>query len=222
MPLSINQLADSLRNITGQDTVGLPDSDAGATTGAFTFLNRSFWSIANKYNFRAEELTINGATQAGIPNTAVPFLDSVVKVSLLDPTTKKYFVLPPMSLDVYRGLQGDITDDTNQTMPTNYIRFGSDLIFYPTPDALYSYQLDQLQTLSDILTTQTPPIPREWHEAILYGAAWRVFSDVNGDLARAQWYKNLEANLNNTIVPVQAKEEMDYSNAGVNVKGRSY
>lgn len=221
MPLSVAQLITQLRGTTGQDIVSLPDIDSVSTIGALTFLNRSFWSICNKYDFRLNETSATGVTVAGTSSYTPPAtMDAVSNISLLDPTTLKYFRLDPMTIDVYRTDQS--TRASDQTIPTNYIRYGSQFLLWPTPDKVYTYQVDFLQSLSDLITSGNPPIPREWDEAIAYGAAWRVFSDVNGDLARAQWYKNLEANITNTIVPVQAKEEMDYANAGVNVKGRSY
>jgi hypothetical protein len=221
MGLSAQQLIFSLRSTTGQDGTTLPDTDNASSIGAMTFLNRSFWEIANKFNLREEEIEVDVPTVIGTFNYTCPTLmDAVNHLSILNPTTLTYARLEPMTLDVYRGLQNSNTN--LRSRPTNYIRHGSSYLLYPTPDAVYSIKIDYLQTLADIIQAGTPVIPREWHELIHYGAVWRVYSDVNGDLARSQYFRNLQTSMLNSTVPVQSKEEMDYSNAGVNVKGRSY
>lgn len=219
--LSIQQILHQLRTITGHDTISLPDSDTGEQIGGMTYINTSFWEIANKFNFRQEDATVGDITIIGQSAYPCPTLmDAVTDVSILDPSSNKYTKLDQMTLSVYRDSQ-DIDDDA-RGFPTSYVRNGSAYILYPTPDQVYTTQIDYLQTLADVILAGTPIIPREWHEIITYGAAWRVFAGLNGDIVRTQFYTNLQTRLMNTTASVQAKEEMDYSNAGLNVRGRSY
>lgn len=221
MGFSVAQSIIQLRSITGQDLSTLPDTDTGENIGALTFLNRAFWDIVNKDIFKEEDLTATFPTVIGTTTYVTPALfDAIQDVAILDPVSNKYIVLDPMDIKIYRDKEDLNTN--KRTRPTNYVRFGSNIILYPTPDAVYTVKVDYLQTLIDLIAIGTFPIPREWNEIILYGAAWRVFSDVNGDMSRAQFYINLQTRQFNNTVPVQVKEEKDYSKAGVNVLGREY
>lgn len=220
MSISVAQLILLLRSTTGQDSFILPDTSSGTIIGATDFLNRSFWEIANKFQFRVNEGTVADVTVAGQASYNPPTsMDAISHISILNPTSNEYERLLPMTIEDYRSKLN--LESSNESQSTNYVRYGDVYYLYPTPNDIYTTQIDYLETLSD-LVSGNPPVPREWHEIILYGAAWRVFLDVNGDIARSQYYTNMQTRLMNTTVPVQAKEEMDYSNAGVNVRGRTY
>lgn len=221
MSFSVAQCINQLRSITGQDVLTLPDTDTVDNIGALTFINRAFWDIVNKDMFKEVDLTAPFGTVAGTTTYPTPAVfDAVQHISILDPTSNQYVTLDPMDIRVYRDKQD--LNVSEFTQPTNYVRYGSNIILWPTPDKVYTIQVDYIQTLIDLVAGGQFPIPREWDEIILYGAAWRVFSDVNGDMTRSQFYINLQTRQFNNTVPVQVKEEKDWSKGGVNVLGREY
>lgn len=232
MSLSIGQLRAQIRSITGQDVNTLPDQDTVVNgqivTGIDTFLNLAWWQFLNVMPLREAEASTTQILVVGQSSytAQLPF-DAVRMISFADPDTLQQVKIEPKSLKWYRDNYN--SDSSLYDKPLFYIRDSEDVsagntakfYIWPTPDRTYTLTIDYWATVADassggIIT------PRETDEIVKYGAAWRVFTDVNGNINKAAFYKSLAENLANNFVPAQAKEERDYSRASVDVPYNNY
>jgi hypothetical protein len=239
MPLSITVLRTELRDHLGLDEDELPPEDADS------LLNRSWWEVMDKFNFREKEAKTSFQTVAGIHIYSMPQgYDALQLLSIggsnnnnllggqfylnggafLNPTTSdetKHTQLDRIDDKWFEDNYDDDVDEYGQ--PVRYYRYGSGIVLNPTPDAVYNVNVSYLITLADLSNTnEYPPVPQSWHEVILYGAVWRGFMRM-GDYNRKQAAQATQIGLINSMTPVAAKEEADSSMAGLQFyNGRSH
>lgn len=186
------------------------------------YLNRSFWSILNKFPFREKEKYAEFLTTIGERSYDMPYdSESLGSLAIVDPITFKHLDLDQITVDYYESIYSE--DTVEQGKPIKYCREGCLFRLWPTPDLQYRMVIRRLINLSDLSNANPIPlIPREWHEIIGFGGLWRALSDF-GDMGRMQTVKNTQAELINTLIPVQSKEESaNVHHAGLEVLGREY
>lgn len=208
MTLDLVALRESLRSATGTD-----DSDMD-NDKADRYLNRAYWELLDKFHFREKEVTAAFQTVAGTRfyNMPSPF-EALKKLIITDPDTTRDIVLQRISPERYESLYG--SDENLQGMPQAYYREGCSARIWPTPDKVYDMLVKYWTTLEDLSDSNTTPeIPQSWHEIILFGGQWRAFMDL-GDVQRGYAFKRIYNDLISTSVPVESKEEIDSSRAGV-------
>lgn len=207
--ISVDQMIVKLRRNTGLD-INDPD---WTIPDLKLVLNQSWWEILNKFDFREKEASYTITTIAGDYTYSVDNLqEAFLSAAITNPITQQSTKLDPMSIAFFQENFNDnaIIDIQYQSQPALYYRSNADLVIYPVPDQAYTISVQMLLSLADLATGNYPDIPREWDEIILYGAVWRVFLET-GDTLRADYYVNHQARLINNTVPVQSKEESDYT-----------
>lgn len=212
MPMDIENMRHRIRKALGleDDDPDLVDDDIDV------YLNESYWELQDKFPFREKEKTVRFSTIAGTRSYDMPKpFDSLISLSVQDPTSNQFTKLERMTTDVYESKYDE--DDEEQGIPTHYVREGCFARLWPTPDDAYVVSLKKLITLDDISTQiPEPEIPRAWWEIIRFGGLWRAFIDF-GDYARSNQIKGHQVTLINSMVPVASKEERDSREAGVEV-----
>lgn len=221
MTLSLANLRSELLSHLGVDVTDFPNGN----TDLDLLINRSWWEIMDKLDFREKEAVSSYNTIVNQRLYAIGtvfgsnVMDAIRKIAIEQEEDEKELVLDQMTLDVYNNLYNN--DNTNAAaQPTHYIRDGSSFYLYPTPDAIYSLTLYYQAILADI-PSGGPVIPQSWGEVILYGAIWRGFLKL-GDTNRGYSFKKTQMDLINTSTPVKAKELMDDPRAHLEVLGRDY
>lgn len=213
--LDLAQLIISLRTHLGMDNDDLPDDKATL------LLNRSYWEIVDKFNFREKEVTATFQTERGVSRYNMPDPFEALRqisIPLTDENPKPHKPLERMTIYEYENLI--VEGEANYGRPEKYGREGCFARLWPTPDKAYTLTIKYWTTLSDFDSTspviQRPEIPQVWHEIILYGAVWRGFLEI-GDFARGNEVKTHQISLINSTSPVEAKEEFDTHTGGVEV-----
>lgn len=208
MGLDLEQMRNDLRTATGMDEDDLPDPSADV------LLNRSYWELIGKFQFREKEQTDTFPTVAGVRNYGLPTtFDALRKLSALEPDSQDHKVIDRATIDWYE--QNYNEKEENRGFPERYVRDGACQIrLWPTPDGIYTITIKYWTTLNDITEGNAPEIPQAWHEIIYLGGLWRAFIQI-GDFIRTRECKNHQISLINSMVPVEAKEEYDSHRAGV-------
>ena len=206
MNLSLQVLRDELREHLGVDSTELDD------TAADRLLNRSWWQVADDFDFKEKETSRTYNTVIGtLSYAAAADVNGIQNVSIEDVDSKQHELLSPMTLLVY---ESGFVDNTNaRGKPTNYIPRGSNIILYPTPDKVYEITEYYWKTLADLVSTG-PTIPQAWHEIILMGTVQRGFIRL-GDYNRANGARSLKVELLNTKESRETKEKADRPYAGL-------
>ncbi len=212
MGLSLVQLRAELRDHLGVDSLELIDADADL------LLNRSWWKVADNYKFKEKENSVVIPTVAGTDTYALTGVESIQNVNIKDVNSLDYDPLTYGDETRFSSMQSDNT--SLRTKPEYYTHRGSNIVFYPVPDAVYSIRVHYFGTLADVSTALT--IPQAWHEAVLFGAIWRGFAKF-GDYNRSNMAKATQFELLNTQEPVAERElKADNQFAGVQVLRRDY
>lgn len=225
MALSTQQIRNLIRSATGQDTISLPDTEVLATTPGIscdTFMNRAWWQMLNNLELREKELTTVVPIAAGATSFVLPAgvtSDAIRHAAIIDPDDLQSYPLAEQTIKWYREIYN--TDTNQEDRPTNYVPDGALFYLWPVPDVAYTINADYWAVLDDASLAGIGT-PRETGEIVLNGAIARVFSELNGNPAKAQFYFNLTGNYLNNYIPQKAKSEMDYSDAGLEVRGREY
>lgn len=216
MTLDLTQLEDGLRNILGVPVTHPKFS----TTNLDLYLNRSFWEILDKVEFREKEASGTFPTVASERYYDLPVsFDYLQHLSIVD-LVGQHTQLIKMTPEEYESSYSE--DSANETFPTHYIREGCGIKLWPTPDQVYTIVIKFTINLADLSVTNTNPgVPQVWHEVILFGAAWRAFLEL-GDFPRYQQYIALHTAKMAEIKPVEYKEEEDNRFAGVQAMRPSY
>lgn len=207
--ISVDQLIVKLRRATGVDE----DDPDWTIPDLLLVLNQSWWEILNKFDFREKESSYTITTVEGTYTYPVDNLqEAFLSASIINPITMQSNKLDPMSIAFFQETYNDnaLIQIQYQGQPNLYYRNGSDLILYPVPDQPYTIKAQMLLSLADLASGNYPDIPREWDELVLYGAVWRVFLET-GDVLRADYFVNHQTRLINNTVPVQSKEETDFT-----------
>lgn len=184
-------------------------------------LNRSFWEISDKFPFRLKEATTLVNTVAGTRRYDMPAPYEALRAPGItieeDSVNGKHNPLERMTKVVYESLYSD--DSNTEALPTNYIREADSFILYPTPDDVYELTIaynTPFDDLSDANDDPSDSVPRVWHEIILFGAVWRGWLRYNNYIAHREFQKQ-QAMLINSIEPIESKEEVDSSSAGLSI-----
>lgn len=212
MGLSVDQIDTELKELLGID-----DDDYDQTT-RLLWINRSFWEITSKFDFREKEGTYNLSTIEGTNEYTVPVdLEGVQSVAIVQSDGVSLTNLTRITKEQYLNTY---TSDYNlRTFPEHYYREADKIIISPVPDDIYSVVIKYLKTLPDLIAGGTVILPQEWHELILFGAAYRGFLVLN-DKVSAEFYRNQQSNLTASTIPTEAKEEKDSRFAAVDVVSR--
>lgn len=209
MGLSVAQIDDELQRLCGID------DDDFSPAERLLWINRSFWEITAKFDFREKEGSYTLPTIDGTNEYTVPVdLEAVQTVSI---TEVDGFTSTQLTRITKEQYQNSFTSNTNlREIPARYYREGNKIIFLPVPNAAYNIVIKYLKTLSDLIDGGSVVLPQEWHELILFGACYRGFLVMN-DKVSAEFYRNQQANLTATTIPTEAKEEKDSRFAAVDV-----
>jgi len=213
--LSLITLRSELRLHTGQDELDLPDPDADL------LLNRTYWEIQEKFHLRQTEASTTFPTVASQREYDLPPSFESLRISAIrDNETFKDNLLDRMSIKQYENTY--IADTESEGKPKKYYRSNDTIVFWPTPDQVYTVVLHYLQQLDDLTDANLDPqLPRSWQEMLLQGAVYRGFYRNNdykkGDSAKAAYIQLIQS-----AIPVESKEEWDSSRARVLPLGRDY
>lgn len=219
MGLSLSEMRTILRRSCGVDEF----DDGFDDPGCDEKLNRSYWNLLDRLNFRENETTIPFALVTGSRKYEVPAdFNAFRGVSVFD-TDGQSKPLDRISAKVYDELYNNTaTDERSNALPTKYYREGNAIILWPTPDSDYSAILHYWKTLADLSDVNTTlPFQDSWHEIVLNGGVFRGYIEI-GDMDR---YAKMRAEVNALIeeqVPTEAKEERDSRYLHVEVPGRDY
>jgi hypothetical protein len=212
MGLSVTQIDDELVELLGVD-----DDDASPTQ-RLLWINRSFWEIISKFDFREKEGTYNLSTVIGTNEYTVPFdLEGVQSVAITEIDGVTQTTVTRVTKENYLNTYTANTD--LRAIPEHYYREGNKIIFSPVPNDIYNIVIKYLKTLPDLIAGGTVVLPQEWHELILFGAAYRGFLVLN-DKVSAEFFRNQQSNLTASTIPTEAKEEKDSRFAAVDVVSR--
>lgn len=215
--LSIQQMRDKVRLITGEDSTDLDD------TAADVLLNQAWWEIIDKFPFREKERTDRFDMEIGRRDypTPQPF-EAIQTISVVTPEDGAHRRLERMTTTFYEENFREDTTVSNvvdqKGIPQRYFRRGDGMVVWPTPDKAYETVIYYLVTLADLEKGDVdfPVIPQVWHEIIYLGGTWRRLIEL-GDFARSREIKNHQIALINSTSPVEAKEEQDTHLGGVDL-----
>jgi len=188
------------------------------------YLNRAFWSIQNKYPLREKQAISTFVTTIGIRNYDVSFpTEAVDHIAIIENASGSGIHTPLIQItrDVYEQKYKDTEDQW--ALPVEYVREGCIIRLWPTPDEVYTIVIRRLIALTDLSSIQSASgIPQVWDEIIMMGGLWRACIDL-GDLARSNFFKSLQSEMINTIIPQESKEAQSNSQlAHVEVPGMEY
>lgn len=189
------------------------------------YLNRAFWEIQNKFPFREKEVVSTFETTAGARNYDVGFPTEAVKHIAIKENENsdvgRHTPLVQITRDMYEQKYESTEDQWG--IPDSYVREGCIVRLFPTPDEAYTITIERLVALVDLSNNKTVSgLPQVWDEIIVFGGLWRACVDL-GDLGRASWFKSLQAEQINTIIPTEVNEEQSNSQlAHVEVPGLDY
>lgn len=177
------------------------------------YLNRAFWEVQNKFPFREKQFIDTFPTVVGVRNYDVSFpteaVDHIAIEKLDDSGMKQHYPLIQITRDVYEQLYANNQDQWD--IPVKYVREGCIVRMWPTPDQIYTVIMRRLVALTDLSSINSvSTLPQVWDEIIILGGLWRACVDL-GDVARASYFKSLQAEMINTIIPAQVKEEQSNS-----------
>lgn len=186
------------------------------------YLNRAFWEIQNKFPLREKEFISTFETIAGGRNYDVSFPTEAVKhIAIQRPDDGQHIPLIQITDDVYEQKYKSNSDQWD--IPCEYVREGCIIRLFPTPDDIYTIVIRRLVALSDLGNVNvTSGIPQVWDEIIMLGGLWRACIDFS-DNAKASFYRTMQAELINTIIPTEVNEAQSNSQlAHVEVLGLEY
>lgn len=146
----------------------LPESGIDATT-AKKYVNRAYLQMAMSFQFYGVETKTTFNTAAAdndydIGTVAVGAKDIVAIYN----NTQDY---PLVQRDIV-WWEATLEDPTTVTgEPTDWVRYGDDILLYPTPDAIYEMNIRYKTNPAEMTTDgESPVFPEEWHEAIVLSA----------------------------------------------------
>ena len=188
------------------------------------YLNRAFWEIQNKYPLRERQAISTFLTTIGVRNYDVSFpTESVDHIAITEKSSGQgqHYPLIQITRDVYEQKYADTEDQWD--IPVEYVREACIVRLWPTPDDEYTITIRRNVALTDLSSIQSSSIiPQVWDEIIVMGGLWRACVDL-GDVARANFFKSLQSEMINTIVPTEANEAQSNSQlAHVEVLGLEY
>lgn len=222
MGLNIAQLRAETLSHLGVSALDY-DPDA-STTNIDLLLNRSWWEIIDRYDFKQKEDIKTFQTIVGqrnyILNTMISpnLLEAINVISIIDLQDGSHKNLDVINENWYEDNYND--QITQQTQPTNYFHNNEYIYLYPTPDQIYTINIWHKFILTDV-SASDPTIPQIWHEQIVYGAAYRGLLKMR-DYTAANTIRSYQLSLIQSISSTDAKEDRLNKMSGVQVYGRQY
>ncbi len=215
--LSVEQMRNKVRVITGEDSTDLDNTDADV------LLNQAWWEIMDKFPFREKERTQRFDMEIGKRDYPCPQpFEAIQNLSIVTPEDGAHRRLERMTTTFYEeNYKEDTTVSTvtdQKGTPERYFRRQDGLVVLPTPDKAYEALIYYWITLADLEKGDVdfPVIPQVWHEIIYLGGTWRRLLEL-GDFVRSREIKNHQIALINSTSPVEAKEEGDTHLGGVDL-----
>jgi len=191
------------------------DSTDLSDAAANLLLNRAYWEIADKFPFRAKEVTSNTATVDGTRRYAMPAPFEALRFISIETDDGVHIKLNRITRVYYETKY--VNDPDAEGQPTDYFREEDDYILYPTPDKVYTVVVGFWSIFDDLSASNiTPEMPQVWHEIILLGAIARGWWKL-GDYAKAREMRANQLVLINSTAPIEAKEEFDSRMAGIDI-----
>lgn len=210
----LSELIDELRDHLGVDEDELEDYDASV------LLNRSYWELLSAHPFREKERWLEFELQAGVRIYNAPNpMEALRGIYVIDSSNGKRVALRRSSYKIYEESYN--AQDDAQGKPCIYMRHEHKIFVSPTPDVAYKATMYYWTTLTELLEgDDLVDAPREWREIVLNGAIQRGWTK-KGAYNRMEIMRKMNSDMISKIVPVEAKEEIDSSMAGVECPGRS-
>lgn len=143
---------------------------ASSSAKSKEFINRMYLQLARSYRFYELDLTdTSKSTVAGTATVAVPTGTREI-ISIRDTTNK--IKLIKRDIEWYEGQ--DQSSDA-QGVPEFYLRYGSNIVLWPTPDGAYALQIRYLKLPDELSDDADVPVyPEDWHEVIVLLATSRA------------------------------------------------
>ena len=138
------------------------------TADAKADVNRAYKKICNAFKFYEIDATDTSiATVDGTSSYTTP--SGVREIITMKITGDTEYLILPMEMGWYERQD---TSDDNKGVPEYFIRHGSLLYLWPTPDDAYDIRIQYRTMPADMSAdADEPVIPEEWHEAIAFSAA---------------------------------------------------
>ncbi len=217
MGLDLDALRSMVRTALGVDNQEATDATVDQ------LLNRSWWDLLNRFPFKENETFVPFETIVGQRLYALPVQFEAVRSMGIEAdglNLQQHQNLNPWTEREYETAYN--SNESLRAMPCYYVREGSCIKLFPTPDQVYTITLYYWMNLADLSDPVLAPIiPRSWHEVIGYGAIWRGWTDLN-DWTRGQVIREFTEGLINGLVPIEAKEQMNWQRARTPVLGNPY
>lgn len=215
MAIDLLVLRTELRVHLGMEETGTAELSDG---DADLLLNRAFWELMNKFNFREEEKSATFTVIQGTEFYSLPTLfESIRNIAIQNiDVAETWAILDRLSIDEYSKSLDDAS--AGEAIPTTYFREDNGIRLQPIPDkSTYIIKVKHRVTLADLAAGNTTlVIPTVWHELVLLGGTWRGLIRLR-DLEAAREIKNQQIAMINSTVPIEAKEEVDSPLAGIEI-----
>lgn len=136
---------------------------ASSSTKSKEFVNRAYDELVLQYRFHETEATdTSKTTTASVASVTVPTGARRIW-SIRDTTNKR--LLSKRDIEWYESM--DQSTDV-ASYPEFWIRYGSSILLWPTPDGAYSLQIRYTKLQTDLSADgDTPTIPVEWHGVLV-------------------------------------------------------
>lgn len=201
-------MRDGLRRVCGVDE----DDEGFDNPGVDSLLNQSWWELTDTFKFKEKETSRTDNTVIGTNTIAVQAdINGLQVVSIQDLNSDQHNNLNEITIRDFEEAYVDRTEARGK--PTHYIRRGSNIILWPTPDDVYEITSYYWKTLAD-LVSGGPTIPQSWDEVIMWGGIWRGFAQL-GDFNRKRGAKETQLELLSTKETDDVKEKTNRPYSGV-------
>jgi hypothetical protein len=221
MGLSMAQLRSETLQHLGIDAT---DLDASGSTNLDLLINRSWWDLLDRYEFKEKEKTATVATVAGTRDYLIQTIigsdifEAIKLISILGADDEQHSLVDMISIQEYESRYNE--QEEMRQIPTHYLHYGTNIRVYPTPDDIYTITVYYKYILTDLSAT-TPSIPQSWHESILYGAVSRGHLRAR-DYNAAEFMRRQQAIEEAKRSTTVAKEDKENKFAGVEVMRNPY
>lgn len=209
MSLTLTEMRDLLRRgLGGLDSQELPDDDADL------YLNMALWELDNRFTFEEKETVANITLSDGVREYTIPSAtDAIQGVYVLD--DQRTYKVDQMTEDFFQQVRSD--KSSARARPDRYLRRDEILVLHPVPDDSYTLNVLLWKTVESLVnSTDSPDLPRNWHELVVENAIARGHF-YNQDYNLAQQAQSLTIGKERAAVEDKSKEERDMSHAGLDV-----